>query len=106
MYVCSSTCPHPQRGSPRQLARSPADDAAAAGDWGHGCQTTILRETAATNYSRGRREGRGHRSRRRLRLGRCREVGEGEGPRGRGDRGREEEVESNKPRRIDKDGKI
>ena len=57
-----------------------------------------LWETAAANYSRGRREGRGHRSRRRLGRGRCQEVGEGEGPRERGDRGGGEAVESNRPR--------
>lgn len=92
MYECSSTCPHPQRGSPQQLAGSP--DAAATGDWGRG---SMSRETAATNYSRDRREGRGHKSRWRLRLGRYQEGGQGEGPREREGRGEGGAMESNKP---------
>jgi hypothetical protein len=91
MYVCSSTCPRPQRGSPRQLVRSHAD-AAATGDWGRGQSS---RETAATNYSRDRRRGEGYMSRRRLGRGRCQGDGEGEGPRGRERRGGGEAMENN-----------
>lgn len=93
-YVCSSTCPRPQRGSPRQSARSPAD-AAGAVDWGHG-SSARNRETAATNYSRDRRKGRGRRSRRRLGLGRDREGGQGEGPGEREGREGEGAMENNK----------
>lgn len=79
--------------------RSPAD-AAATGDWGQG--STTSQETAATNYSRDRRRGRGHRSRRRLGRGRYREDGRGEGPGEREDRGEGEATESNKPERSTK----
>lgn len=92
MYECSSTCPHPQRGSPQQLARSP--DAVVTGDWGHG---SMSRETAATNCSRDRREEGGCKSRQRLGLERYREGGWGEGPREREGRGEGEAMESNKP---------
>ena len=92
MYVCSSTCPRPQRGNPRQSTRSPA--AAATGDWDlHGSNW----QPAATNYSRDRRRGRGHTNRRRLGLGRCLVGGEKEGSGEREDREEEGAMENNKP---------
>ena len=90
--VYSNTCPHPQRGSPRQLGRSPA--ATAAGDWG---RDSASHQTAVTNYSRDRIRGRGRKSRWRLGLGICRAGGEGEGSGEREDRGEAGAMESNKP---------